>query len=470
MEKKSLKNGSYSILITLIVIAAAVVLNVIIKTLPENLTQLDFSTNKLYTLSDTTTEFLAGITDDVEIYYICENGEEDDTTLKLLHRYADASSHVYMEQIDPALYPGFTSQYTDEAVKNGSIIVACGETSKVIDGDGLYTDTYNSSTGKLVHAAYDGEGQVTSAIDYVTNKNVPVLYVLNGNGEGTLDEAFLEAIAKNNIEVKNLNLLSEDVPEDAAGLLINAPQNDYSPDQAEKIINYLEGGGSALITSNYSIYSMPNFDSILSNYGLVRKEGVLFEGDSGHFMSYPYCLIPNMEYTRITEKLYNSGFVLMPMCQAIEQTDTYRNSISMYPLLQSTNSSYNKADVVHMTTSVKENGDEDGPFTIGMLVEEDTNTDDEVDTRIVYYSTGYLLDADYNTSVSGSNAELVASTVNYLCNNAAVSSAVPVKNLQVQYLTMSSFSANFWTVVTVFVLPLLFIVIGFVIWMKRRKG
>ena len=142
----------------------------------------------------------------------------------------------------------------------------------------------------------------------------------------------------------------------------------------------------------------------------------------------------------------------------------------MYPLLQSTNSSYNKADVVHMTTSVKEDGDEDGPFTIGMLVEEDTNTDDEIDTRIVYYSTGYLLDADYNTSVSGSNAELVASTVNYLCNNAAVSSAVPVKNLQVQYLTMSSFSANFWTVVTVFVLPLLFIVIGFVIWMKRRKG
>ena len=52
MEKKSLKNGSYSILITLIVIAAAVVLNVIIKTLPENLTQLDFSTNKLYTLTE----------------------------------------------------------------------------------------------------------------------------------------------------------------------------------------------------------------------------------------------------------------------------------------------------------------------------------------------------------------------------------------------------------------------------------
>lgn len=470
MEKKSLKNGSYSILITLIVIAAAVILNAIMKILPEDMTQLDFSTNKLYTLSETTADFLAELSDEVEIYYICENGEEDDTTLKLLHRYADASSHVTMEQIDPALYPGFTSQYTDETVTNGSIIVVCGETNKVIDGEGLYTDTYNASTGKTVHAAYDGEGQVTSAIDYVTTKTVPVLYALNGNGESALDQTFLDAVAKNNIEVKNLNLLSEDVPEDAAGLLINAPQNDYSADQTEKIIQYLEGGGSALITSNFSIYEMPNFDSILSNYGLSRKEGVLFEGDSGHFMSYPYCLIPNMEYTQITQKLYNGGFVLMPMCQAIEPTDTYRNSISMYPLLQSSASSYNKADVVHMTTSVKEAGDEDGPYTIGMLVEEDTNTDGSVDTRIVYYSTGYLLDKDHNASVSGNNAQLVADTLNYLCNNAAVSSAVPVKNLQVQYLTMNSFSANFWTVVTVFVLPLIFILVGFVVWFKRRKG
>ena len=64
MEKKSLKNGSYSILITLIVIAAAVILNAIMKILPEDMTQLDFSTNKLYTLSETTADFLAELSDD----------------------------------------------------------------------------------------------------------------------------------------------------------------------------------------------------------------------------------------------------------------------------------------------------------------------------------------------------------------------------------------------------------------------
>ena len=470
MEKKSLKNGSYSILITVIVIAALVVVNLIVQTLPTDLTQLDFSSNKLYTLTETTTDFLDGLSEDVTLYYICENGEEDDTTVKLLHRYADASSHVTMQQIDPALYPGFTSQYTDDTVENGSIIVVSGETNKIVSVNDLYADTYNASTGKSVHVAYDGEGLVTSAIDYVTNKNIPVLYVLNGNGEAALDDTFLAAIDKNNVEVKSLNLLSEDIPADAAALLINAPEKDYSEEQAQKIITYLENGGSAMIASNYSIYQMPNFDSILQNYGLSRKEGVVFEGDSSHFMTYPYCLIPDMQYNQITQKLYNNSYLLLPMSQAIVPLGTYRDSISMYPLLQTSTSSYNKADVVHMTTSVKEAGDEDGPFTIGMLVEEDTNTDDEVDTRIVYYSTGYLLDKDYNSSVSGSNAELVGSTVNYLCNNADASSAVPVKNLQVQYLTMTSFAANTWTVICVFILPLIFIVIGGVIWFRRRKG
>lgn len=470
MEKKSLKNGSYSIAITAIALVVLVMINVILKTLPTDLTQLDFSSNKLYTLTETTTDFLSGLTEDVELYYICENGEEDDTTLKLLQRYDDASAHVKLQQIDPGLYPGFTSQYTDDKVENGSIIVASARTNKVIDAADLYVDTYNASTGKSVHAAYDGEGLVTSAIDYVTETSIPVLYVLNGNGEATLDQAYIDAIDKNNVEVKNLNLLAEDIPDDAAALLINAPEKDYSADVAKKITDYLEAGGSALITSNYSIYDMPNFDSILADYGLSHKDGVIFEGDSGHFMTYPYCLIPDMQYTQITEKLYNHSYLLFPMSQAIEPLDTYRDSISMYPLLQSSVSSYNKADVLHMTTSVKENGDEDGPFTIGMLVEEDTNTDDEVDTRIVYYSTGYVMDKDYNESVSGSNAELIGSTVNYLCNDAQSSSAVPVKNLQVQYLTMSSFAANTWTVICVFVLPLAFIVIGFVIWFRRRKG
>ena len=122
-----------------------------------------------------------------------------------------------------------------------------------------------------------------------------------------------------------------------------------------------------------------------------------------------------------------------------------------------------------MTTSEKEKGDKSGPFTIGMLIQEDTNNDDEADTEIVYYSTGYLLESNYNQAVSGSNAQLLGGTVNYLCNGEKTSAAVQTKSLQVKYLTLTDRAANIWTAICVFTLPLLFIIAGLVVWASRRK-
>lgn len=52
INKKSLKNGSYSMALTAIVIAVLVVINLIVGQIPEKYTQVDVSTQKLYTISD----------------------------------------------------------------------------------------------------------------------------------------------------------------------------------------------------------------------------------------------------------------------------------------------------------------------------------------------------------------------------------------------------------------------------------
>lgn len=469
-DRKRLSHGSYSILLTAIVLVAVVILNLIIHGLPARFTQFDFSTAKLYTLTDTSGKFLDRLSQDVTLYYICEGGKEDDTIEKLLERYGDASDHVKVEQIDPALYPGFTSQYTDEAVDNNSVIAVCGDTYKLVKEEDMYVLGYSYQTNGYVQSAFDGEGMVTSAIDYVTSDDNPVLYALNGNGEAALGEAFTDAIEKNNIDVQELNLLSADsVPEDAAAILINAPTKDYSEKEAEAIITYLEKGGKAMIFSNYTEQPMPNFDSVLANYGVEREEGIILEGDSSRYMSYQYCLIPTVDYSEITADIYENTYLLAPMSQGIRVMETYRSSITMQPLLSTSKASYSKVDVQNMTTSEKESGDIEGPFDIGMLIQEDVNNDKQTDTELVYYSTGYLLDEDYNQNVSGTNAQLIGSTAVYLCNGEETSSAVPPKSLQVPYLTMTDFTANFWTVICVFVLPLVFILLGTVTWAKRRK-
>ena len=414
-------------------------MNLIVNHLPVKVTQFDFSNEKLYTLTDITTGILKNLDQDVELYYICEGGKEDDTIQKLLDRYESASSHIKVEQIDPALYPGFTSKYTQEDVANNSVIAVSGDVSKVVNADSMYVESMNYNTYSYVKTGFDGEGMITSAVDYVTAKDIPNLYILSGNGET------------------------------AHAILINTPTVDYSEEEAQKIIDYLEDGGKAIIFSNYTVEDMPNFDSILANYGVEREKGIILEGDSDKYMSYQYCLVPDISYSAITENVYGNGSVLAPMSQGILTSDSHRDSITYQPLLTTSDASYSKEDVENMTTSEKEKGDKSGPFTIGMLIQEDTNNDDEADTEIVYYSTGYLLESNYNQAVSGSNAQLLGGTVNYLCNGEKTSAAVQTKSLQVKYLTLTDRAANIWTAICVFTLPLLFIIAGLAVWASRRK-
>lgn len=467
---KRLERGLYRILMTGIVLAAVILVNLIVRKLPVEISSPDFSSSRLYTLTDTTEAFLDTLDKDVTLYYICSAGKEDDNVWRLLNRYKDACSHLSLQKKDPAVYPGFVKKYTDQRVSDNSIIVEGPKRSRVVYAEDLYSVGTSAVTGRSIETAFNAEGLITSAIGYVVSDSSQIMYALNANGEANLGSSFRDAVEKNNIEIRPLNLIAEDaVPEDASALLLNAPAADYSEEVTDKILRYLEKGGKALLFTNYSLDAMPNVDKILENYGLKRLEGILLEGDSSRYMTYPYCVIPSVNYTRLTANVYENAYLLLPMCQGISVLDTYRASITMQPLLGTSDAAYSKVDVQNMTTSEKEAGDLPGPFTIGMAVYEDINNDGTDDTELVYFSTGYLLDEDYNENVSGSNARLFGDTVNALCNSGENSAVVAGRNLQVQVLTIDSFSANFWTVVCVFLIPALIILSGLRIWLGRRK-
>ena len=74
-------------------------------------------------------------------------------------------------------------------------------------------------------------------------RNLPVLYTLDGHGEKDLDASIREDIEKANIEIRSLNLLTEEsVPEDTACLMINSPATDISEVKKKcKFLNILEG-------------------------------------------------------------------------------------------------------------------------------------------------------------------------------------------------------------------------------------
>lgn len=469
-NKKALINGSYSMAYTLILIAVVVVINLIVAEIPENYTQIDVSTQKLYTISDDTLEFLDKMNQDVTIYHMVQSGQEDDILQKMLTRYDEASKHIKVETKDPVLYPNFASQYTDAQLADNSLIVVNGNKSKVVDYNSLYEVNYDYYTGSSSTTGFDGEGQIDSAIAYVTSDDIPVIYTLEGHSEMKVNSDLQNSMEKANYQIESLNLLTADgVPEDAGCLLIASPQNDLSEDEAKKVISYLEDGGKAMIFTDYINLEMPNLKSVLENYGVTYENGVVLEGDSRHYiMQVPYYLVPTINSTEITsEMVLDNRYVLMPIAQSVKILDEYRESLTIEPILTTSENAYIKADVENMTTFEKEEGDQEGQFHLGVCISEEIN--DEKSTQIAYYSSASLIDSGTDQQVSGGNSELVLATLGWMCENETPIISVAGKDLTMDYLTVPEYDASYWSAITCGVIPVTFLLIGAVIWFKRRK-
>ena len=471
INKKTLKNGSYSVVLSVIFVVIIVVVNLIVDAFPSTYTELDVSDQQLFSIGDQTKDFLKELDKDVTIYQIAQSGSEDEAVSKLLKKYEEASDHIKVETKDPVVNPKFTSEYTDEEVSSNSLIIVCGDRSKVVDYNNIYESSIDYNTYSYTTSGFDGEGQITSAISYVTSENLPVLYTLDGHGEKSLDSTLQEDIEKANIEIKSLNLLTEEsVPEDADCLMINSPSTDISEDERDAIIEYLENGGKAMIFSDYTEESMDNFDAVLENYGVERVDGIVIEGDAQHYaMQMPYYLLPDVSSAEAVSDFSSQGyFVLAPYAQGIRQLDNVRDTLTIESLLTTSDEAYSKTDL-NTETLEKTDEDIDGPFDIGVSITE--KVDDDKTTQIVYYSTANLMDSQINQMVAGGNEQMITESLNWMCSTDEASTiSIPSKSLEVSYLTVTAYDAAYWKICVMGLIPGVFLVVGFVVWLKRRKA
>ena len=270
-NRLALKAGSYSLMVSALVLAILIVVNIFVSALPSSMTKYDISATKLYSITSNTKVVVNSLDQDVTIYWIVQSGQEDAVIENLLSKYEALSDHIKVEKRNPDVYPTFAQQYTSETVANNSLVVECGDRSRYIGYDDIYlqeADVYSYSYS----TSFDGEGAITSAIDYVVREKLPQLYVLEGHGESELPATFSEQIEKDNMEVKSLSLLTVDeIPEDAACLIIYAPQSDISEEELDMLSDYVSHGGKLLVMSGpVQDGSLDNLNSLLAVRGFGR--------------------------------------------------------------------------------------------------------------------------------------------------------------------------------------------------------
>ena len=260
---------------TAVVLAIAVVVNLVVGQLPSDLVERDISDNSLYTVSDTSVDYLSALERDVELVVLASEDTTDQRITKFLHNYAALSGHLSLSFVDPVEHPSALTEY--EADQN-TVVVRCSDTGRqrvVPFSDILVADLMSYYTyGTYTYSEFDAEGQLTSAVDYVTSDNSHILYLAENHGESALGGSVTDAISKANLSTSTVSLLLDNgVPDDCSLLVFNQPQTDLSAGEAQMVRDYLEGGGQVMILLTRT--DLANFNAILADYGLAMAQGYI---------------------------------------------------------------------------------------------------------------------------------------------------------------------------------------------------
>lgn len=460
------KHGTYRASMVVFGCVAAVLVNLIAGKLPSQYLKYDVSDQKLFTTGDQTAEIVKGLDEDITLYLIAQQGSEDATLQELLDRYAGLSSHIKVETKDPVLYPNFVSRYTSENLSENSVLVVGQNRSKAVDYYDIYQYSMDYSTYSSSLSSFDGEGQITSAIAYVTAEDMPVVYTLTGHDEAELSTTVTSSIEKENIELKSLSLLTEEaVPEDAKAVIIYGAISDISEDEKNKLETYLEQGGQLVMLPGYTDKETPNLDSLLSDYGIALAEGLVLEGDSQHHLpNYPYYLLPTIQSSTYTSDV-SSRYVLLAFAQGMTESPDISDDLTYESLLTTSALSYSKTNLESENLD-QEEGDIAGPFDLGAVV---TKTiDEDTEAKLIVFSSETLLDEQVDSMVSGGNSTLFLNVMSQLVDHESTVSIEP-KSMSTEYLTVPAGSAIFWGILTIILIPLLLLATGGIIWFGRRK-
>lgn len=464
-DKNAFRGGSYSLIITSVVLAILVVVNIFASALPKTLTQYDISSTKLYSITSNTKVVVNALEKDVTIYWVVQADQEDAVIENLLNKYDSLSEHIEVVKKNPDVFPTFAEQYTDETVQNNSLIVECGERSRFISYSDIYLMDVDNMYSYSYTTSFDGEGAITSAIDYVVSEDLPQLYVLEGHGETELPATFSEQLEKENMEVVSLSLLTVDaVPEEADGIIIHSPSSDISTEEKDMLADYVAEGGKLLVMAGPAKDDpLENLYSLLSDYGIEAQEGIVVEADRMHYaFQRPYILLPDMSSHAITDSLMEANyFPIMPTSRGLVVNESSGNG-TVTELLTTSMDSFSKIAGYDLSTYDREEGDIDGPFAVAVTIESSNNG------KIVWFASSDFLDDMYNAYSSGANVDLTMNALSSLIGEREAI-AIRSKSLNYNYLTISESTGSLLKVTMIGVFPLLYLGIGIWVVVRRRR-
>ena len=479
IKKKWLINGTKTFILIAILVAIFIGIHMLMEKL--ELSPIDLSQDKLYTLTEESKAKARNIDKDINIYFI---GYSDESTqLDLARQYHKENEKINVEAIDLTERPDIANKYGIESGTVG-IVVECGDNSKILTESDLYT--YDMTTYETIDIT---EQRLTTAITSVSTDEIPKVYFLDGYSDFGLNVNmnFLNVYLGNEImEVSTLDILTQGkVPDDCDTLVIMTPNKDFDEIAANAIKDYINSGRNILwlnaaITSQID---MPNVQRVLEIYGVNPFEvGIIRETDTNKMMSGSQDIIkPDIQYTEITKDIYNTTglfFINATRINLVDDEKLEELNVAKTEILNTSENSYFRSEFTKTDTQAT-GTDEEGPLLVGVeLVKtiseanEETGEEEKKSTLIIYgenyFASDYMVTSNSQVAALqlAYNKDLVLNSMAYLTEREEDITAR--KNTGTVTYTATDTEDTVIKAI-IFTVPVVIVIIGIVVWQARRR-
>lgn len=473
---KKFKYGAFSTLTAIFVIAIIVVVNLVASQFD---LKYDLTSDKRYSLSEETKEIIKDLDEDINIYPLFLEGSQDPRFTELIDQYEVINKNIKVSYKDPTKYPTFVAAYQkdDEAIGNNSVIVESGEKYKVIPYNDLVTVSYpyqEQMDFTPVVTAINIEPEITNAIQYVLQEKTSTIYSLSGHNEVSLPNHYIKALNDMGFDYSTIDIsLKEGFPEDCEMLVMTTPESDISKEEQEKILGFLKNNGKAIIIMDSTVSKMPNLMGVLGYYGVTIEPYTIFEGATEFAYPTNNTIFQAQIYSHeFTDSLISAGNAnpIVAMSTGIGKTEMKRDTVTIDPILTTSNKAYAK-DNVDSESMNKEEGDLEGTFNIGVLVTDKYYVGDtDYETQLAVFSTTSIISESIDAQLAaGRNSNFILKTAGYMADKEETT-YIPAKSLKnTSYTTVTASQANVILITCVIALPAVILVTGLAVWLRRRN-
>lgn len=479
IKEKWLKETSLTIVLVALILVVFLGLNLVFNAL--DLAPLDFTQQKIYSLSDESKNEIKKVQQNVTLYFF--GYSESDTTVVLGKQYQDINDKITTKIVSTSERPDLATTYgvssTDKLVA-----VSSSQRYKVIDSNDMYT--YDTTTYQTIDVT---EQKLTNAILDVTIVSKPKVYFLTGHEEiDTTSSGALYKLSQyivNDVnDVSTLDLLSSDMPEKCDLLIVASPKKDFTEIETNKILNYINNGGKIMwlqdpyiTVDGYNPDNFANINRVLAEYGISFSKGLVCETSEENMISgYPDLIIPKLTYNSIVKDIYTDGKIIVPDAgKIVNESDEKMKELNVTSevFVSTSKDAYYKENFDALVGTKKADGDETGEFIIGETLTK--KIDDEKSSVLVAFSNSYFASNYqiqlYNTVSTPielrNNKDILLNTVAFLTNR---DDSIRIrKDTGVVNFQTATASQDKVVKIIIFTVPVIIIIAGIVIAIIRKR-